>query len=615
MLTRRGFTAALGAGAVAAAPGARPNILWLTCEDIGPQLGCYGDAYATTPNIDKLAARGMRYQYAWSNAPVCAPARTTIISGLYPPSTGSEHMRSMTSLAPNMKMYPSLLREAGYYTSNNAKEDYNIEHTGDTWHESNARAHWRQRAPGQPFMSVFNFLGTHESQVRKRPHKWIHDPAAVRVPAYHPDTIEVRQDWAQYYDNITEMDAWAGKHLADLQADGLADDTIVFFYGDHGAGMPRSKRWPYNSGLHVGIVVYVPEKWRHLAPREYKPGGTSDRMAAFVDLAPTVCSIAGVKPPEYMQGSALMGRYPGVERQYNYGFRGRMDERYDLVRSVRDRRYVYIRNYMPHKIYGQYIQFMFQTPTTTVWKKLYDEGKLKPPRTYFWETKPPEELYDLENDRDEVNNLVHSPAHQDVLKRMRAAQQEWTKGICDVGLLPEGEIHSRAQGSTPYQAGHDAKKYPVARVLDTANLASGLAKSATPDLVKRLADVDSGVRYWAAMGLLMRGKDGVAAAHDALVKALQDASPHVRVVAAEALGRYGSDADAGTALDALVALAPADRNGAFVSLLALNALDAMGKRAAPAKQAISGMTVVDGKVHKRFGEYGPKLKERLVGVL
>src|SRR6266545_2020752 len=306
MLTRRGFTAALGGGTLAAAPPAeRPNILWLTCEDIGPQLGCYGDAYADTPNLDRLAAGGMRYRYAWSNAPVCAPARTTIISGLYPPSTGSEHMRSMTSLAPEMKMYPTLLREAGYYTSNNAKEDYNLEHTGKVWDESSQRAHWRKRAPGQPFLSVFNFLITHESQVRTRPHKWIHDPGKAPVPPYHPDTLEVRQDWAQYYDNITTMDGMEAKVLKELHDDGLTDSTIVFFYGDHGAGMPRSKRWPYNSGLHVPLIVHVPEKFRHLAPKEYRPGGTSDRMAAFVDLAPTVASIAGIKPPAYMQGSAL----------------------------------------------------------------------------------------------------------------------------------------------------------------------------------------------------------------------------------------------------------------------------------------------------------------------
>jgi uncharacterized sulfatase len=607
MLSRREFAAGLGAVASGAAQSAeRPNILWITCEDIGPQLGCYGDSYADTPNLDRLAASGMKYRYAWSNAPVCAPARTTIISGLYPPSTGAEHMRSMTCLPGGMKMYPSLLREAGYYCSNNSKEDYNLAHTGETWHESSARAHWRKRGPGQPFMSVFNLVITHESQIRTRPHQWTHDPARARVPAYHPDRREVREDWAQYYDNITTMDGQAGRILADLEADGLAQNTIVFFYGDHGSGMPRSKRWPYNSGLSVPLIVHVPDRFRHLAPREYQTGGSSDRMAAFVDLAPTVCSLAGVKPPSWMQGSALMGRHTGPERQYNYGFRGRMDERYDLVRSVRDRRYVYIRNYMPHRIYGQFIEYMFETPTTRVWKEMYDAGQLKPPRTYFWETKPPEELYDLQQDPDEVNNLAASPAHGQTLERLRAAQQEWTRSIRDVGLLPEGEIHARSQGSTPYELGHDDRRYPMARILDTAELAAGAQAKAANELTVRLTDPDSAVRYWAALGLLMRK------APAQLAKSLEDDSPYVRVATAEALGRYGAAADVRRALTVLMQLAPADRNGAFVSLAALNALDAMGKRAAPVKDALDSVMVEDRNVHARFGGYGASLKRKLM---
>jgi arylsulfatase A-like enzyme len=610
MLTRRAFAAALGSAAVArSAASERPNILWITCEDIGPALGCYGDTYATTPNLDKLAARGMRYENAWSNAPVCAPARTTIISGVYPPASGGEHMRSMTRLGVGMKMYPSLLREAGYYTSNNVKEDYNIEHTGETWHDSSNRAHWRKRAPGQPFMSVFNNTITHESQIRTRPHKQIHDPAKVRVPAYHPDTPEVREDWAQYYDNITTMDTWAGKLLQDLETDGLADSTIVFFYGDHGAGMPRSKRWPYNSGLRVPLIVYVPEKFKHLAPKEYKPGGVSQRMAAFVDLSPTVVSIAGVKPPAYLQGSAFMGAHPGPEREFNYGFRGRMDERYDLVRSVRDRRYIYIRNYMPHKIYGQYIDYMFQMPTARVWKQLYDAGKLQPPKTYFWETKPPEELYDLQNDPDEVNNLAKSPAHQATLKRLRAAQQQWARTIRDVGFLPEDEIHHRDPKSAPYDLGHDEKRYPLERIMATAELASGLEKSATPELVKRLKDTDSAVRYWAAMGLLMRK------AVKEVAPALSDASPSVRIIAAETMGRYGSDADAKKALAVLLELAPADKNGAYVSLLAMNALEGFGRKAVSAREALKTMVVADPKVDKRVQEYGPRVREKLLADL
>lgn len=261
-ITRRSFSALLGGTVFSrAADVPRPNILWITCEDIGPHIGAYGDSYADTPNLDKLASQGVLYRHAWSNAPVCAPARTTIISGMYPPSTGSEHMRSMTVLPPSFKMFPCYLRETGYYTSNNAKEDYNLAHTGAVWDESSGKAHWRKRAKGQPFFSVFNHLITHESQIRTRPHTWIHDPTKARIPAYHPDTEEVRKDWAQYYDNITTMDRQAGALLKALEDDGLAGDTIIFFYGDHGSGMLRNKRWPYNCGLQVPLLVRIPDKF------------------------------------------------------------------------------------------------------------------------------------------------------------------------------------------------------------------------------------------------------------------------------------------------------------------------------------------------------------------
>jgi uncharacterized sulfatase len=593
----------------------RPNILWLTCEDIGPQLGCYGDTYSTTPNLDRLAAKGMRYLNAWSNAPVCAPARTTIISGIYPPATGSEHMRSMTNLPAGMKMYPQFLREAGYYCTNNNKEDYNLEKPGVVWDQSDRKAHWRNRKPGQPFFAIFNFTITHESQIRTRPHKWVHDPAKVRVPAYHPDTPEVRQDWAQYYDNITTMDGQCGEMLKQLEEDGLAGDTIVFFYGDHGSGMPRSKRWPYHTGLSVPLIVYVPEKFKDLAPKDYRPGGTSQRLVGFIDLAPTLLSLVGTQPPGWMQGCAFMGPYQTPPPQYMYGFRGRMDERYDMVRTVRDQRYQYIRNYMPHKIYGQHIAYMFATPTTRVWKALYDEGKLSPPKTYFWETKPAEELYDLENDRDQVHNLAGSPQHQEILQRLRKAQQDWELAIRDVGFLPEDEIHTRAEGSSPYQIGHDDAKYPLVRIMATAELASSLKADAVGQLVDALKDPDSAVRYWAAMGLLMRGPKGVAPAREPLLDALADPSPSVRAIAAQALGQYSSDADAAKALDTLVGLASLDKNSVYVSMLALNAIDAMAARAKPAVAAIRALPKTARGITPRANGYVPRLLEDILANL
>lgn len=558
----------------------KPNVLWITCEDMGPHLGCYGDTYSNTPALDRLAARGMRYLYAWSNAPVCAPARSTIISGMYPPSIGSEHMRSRTRLPEPMKMYPCYLREAGYYCTNNSKQDYNLELTGKVWDESSGKAHWRNRQPGQPFFAIFNIVVTHESQIRSRPHKLVHDPAKVRVPAYHPDTPEVRHDWAQYYDRIAEMDAIVGKRLQELEEAGLAENTIVFFYADHGSGMPRSKRWPYNSGLHVPLLVYIPQKFRHLAPSEYKPGAASDRLVSFVDLAPTLLSLAGIRPPEHMQGHAFMGPYEAPPQPYIYGFRGRMDERYDMVRTVRDKRYIYIRHYMPHLIYGQHVQYMFITPTTKVWKSLFDQGKLTPEQARFWQPKPPEELYDLQKDPDEVNNLAGSSAHQEVLRRMRKAQQAWAIRIRDVGFLPEAEIHSRSMGSSPYESGHDDQRYPVKKIVATAELASSSKPNVLPQLKRAFRDEDGAVRYWAALGVLMRGQTAVASAHEELDAALADSSPSVRVIAAQALGQYGDESDRERALSVLLKVPGDDESGGYAALLAVNAIDALDTKVA-----------------------------------
>jgi arylsulfatase A-like enzyme len=596
MMNRRTFLAAAGAlAAQAATP--KPNILWITCEDIGPELHSCGNAYSVTPNLDELATRSTIFMNAWSNAPVCAPARTTIISGMYAPATGGEHMRSMIPMPPRDRMYPQYLRDAGYYCTNNSKEDYNLEKPGKVWDESSKTAHWRNRPAGQPFFAIFNLLITHESQIRTRPHVYVHDPAKARVPAYMPDTPEVRKDWAQYYDNITTMDGQAAKILKELKDDGLEKDTIVFFYGDHGSGMPRSKRWPYNSGLNVCILLHVPDKYKQHAPPEYKPGTHSDRLVSFVDLAPTVIGIAGNKPPANMQGLAFAGLHQTPPRDHIHGFRGRMDERYDLVRSVRDKRYIYIRNYMPHKIYGQYIAFMFETPTTRVWRKLYDEGKLKPPQTYFWEKKPPEELYDLEMDRDEVNNLADSPQHSAILQRLKKAQRDHMVAIRDVGFLPEDELHTR-------------KIYgplPLAEIYAMAEAAASLSDKDVPQLRKGLTAADSAVRYWAALGFVMRRT-----APPELIPLLSDPSHSVRAAAGEALGCFGTDAEAAKALDVLVKLGPLGTNSVYISMLALNAISSMGKRAKPALAAVKAMPRQVPSTYQSLRGYVPNLLDEIV---
>ena len=598
-------------GSVAALPAATPNILWISSEDNGPHLGVYGDSYATTPNLDALGRRGMIYRNAWSTAPVCAPARTTIISGMYPPATGSQHMRSHVRLPSSMRMFPQYLQEAGYYVSNNSKEDYNLEKPGKVWDESSRQAHWRKRAPGQPFFAVFNFTVTHESQIRRRPHDAIHDAARVRVPAYHPDTPESRQDWAQYHDKVSEMDSMAGRVLAQLREDGLEDDTIVFYWADHGPGMPRGKRWTYNSGLHVPMILHIPDSLRELRPDDYVAGGESDRLVGFVDLAPTVLSLAGIEPPAHFQGHAFAGMHYAPSPPYAYAFRGRMDERYDMVRSIRDKRYIYIRNFMPHRIYGQYIQYMFQTPTTAVWHRMYTDGELQPPQTHFWETKPAEELYDLAEDPDETRNLAGSPAHREVLGRMRAARREWSLAIRDLGFLPESMIHSRAGDDAPHTMGSSPARYPLGRIMAMAEVATSTRDKATEELAAGLGDADSAVRYWAATGALIRGKAAVEALAGPLRKALQDGDPAVRIAAGEALGRHGSDGDSARALEVLVDLADGSRHGIYVAMAALNAIDYMDARAGPEVDAILGLPKEASGQGQRFRAYLPNLLRKI----
>ena len=607
---------AIGAMLIAAsagsAPATKPNILWLTSEDHGPHLGCYGDANATTPNVDGLAAKGLLFKRVWSTAPVCAPGRTTIISGLYAPSTGAEHMRSMVPMPAGKKMYPEFLRGAGYYCTNNVKEDYNLAKPASLWNASSRDAHWKNRPAGQPFFAIFNATVSHESQIRAASRPLLLDPAKVRVPAYHPDTPEVRRDWAQYYANVSAADAIAGEHLKELADAGLAEETIVFYFADHGSGMPRDKRWPGNSGLQVPMVVYFPPKWRHLAPKEYSAGGKSDRLVCFADLAPTLLSLAGIAPPEWMQGQAFAGPHQSAPPRFVHGFRGRMDESYDFIRSATDGRFVYLRNYLPHLSHGQHVDTQFQTPTTVVWRKRFDEGKATPAQATFWqEPKAPEELYDLQTDPDEVRNLAGDPAHRATLETLRAAQQAHARKIRDVGFLPEGEIHGRAKGAAPYDVGHDDRRYPFERIFAMAELASSLRSDALPKLREGFGDADSAVRYWSALGHLMRGEKAVRDAAAGLRKLQEDASPYVRIAAAWAVATHGEPADANAALTRLGELASWGRNDVFTAILALAVIDHLGLKAAPLREVVKTWPVTGPSPDPRYEPYVPRLVQSI----
>lgn len=593
----------------------RPNILWISAEDHGLEMGCYGDPYAVTPNVDALARRGLLYRHAWSTAPVCAPARTTIISGIYPPSLGAEHMRSMMPMPPGTQMFPTFLREQGYYCTNNRKEDYNLVAPDDLWDESSGRAHYKNRAEGQPFFAIFNSTVSHESAIRNFKGDPDHDPAEARVPAYHPDTPTVRRDWAIFYDTVTKADAIAGEQLRELEEAGLSDSTIVFYWSDHGSGMPRSKRWPSQSGLGVALVVYIPEAFADLRPDDYISGGQTDRPVGFIDFAPTMLSLAGIEPPEWMQGHAFLGRYAQPKPPYMYGFRGRMDERVDLVRTVSDGRYVYLRNYMPHLSQGQHVSYQMQTPTTRQWRQMYDAGELNEAQSIFWKVpKDPEELYDLHNDPDEVNNLAESAEHREVLQQMREAHRQQTMRIRDVGFIEEGQRYRMTRQMTPYELGHDDQLYPLEQVFEAAELASMITDN-SPQTLQRLAKLtaeeNSVLRYWGALGLRMRGAAGVTSAAETLAGLLDDPSPSVRVVAAEALANHGDAPAQAAAIDALFALADWSHSDVFTSIAALAALETLGDRLPTLAERIEALPDEGTSPHGRYSSYVPRLVQRL----
>jgi len=590
--------------------GERPNILWLTSEDMGPHLGCYGDTYATTPHLDNFARKSILYLNAWSNAPVCAPARTTIISGLYPSSTGSEHMRCLTQLPKQFHMFPVYLRQAGYFCVNPGKEDYNLVKVGNVWDDVSKQNPWPDLKDHQPFMAVLNNIGTHESQIRKRPHVWKHDPAQAPIPAYHPDTQEVREDWAQYYDNITDMDLWFGQQLQHLEDHGLAENTIVFFYGDHGSGMPRDKRWLYHSGLHVPLLVYVPERFRHLIPKDVPATGHCSQNVSFVDLAPTVISLAGQRPPQHLQGNAFLGSYAAPPQKYTYGFRGRMDERIDLSRTVRNERYHYIRNYFPHRIQGEYLAYMFQTPTTRKWKELFLAGRLNEAQSQFWKPKSPEELYDLEADPEEIHNLVNSEKHAEVLNELRQVHVDFVLRIRDVGFLPEAELHRRSPELTPYELGHDPHLYPLEEILRMANAASAPVPDAPEILAQGLEHKDDHVRYWAVTGLLIHGQKEVLAHQERLRTMLRtDPSSSVRIAVAEALGQYGDSKDLSSAMDCLIEFAHPEQYGAYHTLAALNAIDHLKEKVPSVPERVRLIPLPDKVSIMRSENYSRRLAD------
>jgi arylsulfatase A-like enzyme len=431
----------------------QPNIVWLVAEDLSPQhLGIYGGTGGSTPYLDSLASDGIFFTHAYSTAGVCAPSRAALITGAYQTSIGAMHMRTLgmsqnaldayppghqsySAVIPeDMITYSELLRMAGYYTSNNSKEDYQFRSPVTMWDESSNKAHWRNRKdPKQPFFSIFNFTISHESQVWVRADEpLLVDPADVYIPPYYPDDSTSRAVMARFITNAMRMDMQVGEIITQLKEDGLYENTIIFFYGDHGDGMPNAKRELYDRGLKVPLIVKAPF---------LEKGGTAEELVSFVDFGPTVLSIAGVEVPKSMQGQAFLGPQKGPDRKYIYAARDRMDSEYDRVRAVSDGRYKYIRNYMPDKPNYQNIQFRLSNPLMIHLLELNKENKLDANQArWFAPTKPDEEFYDISVDPFEFNNLVEDPKYAENLAELRAAHLKWIKDFGDLGAMNEQEM-------------------------------------------------------------------------------------------------------------------------------------------------------------------------------
>ncbi len=519
----------------------RPNIVWITSEDNSPDyLGPYGNPHANNPTLDRLAAEGVVYEHAYANGAVCGPARTVLITGAYPYTFGGEHMRSQVPLPRSMKIYPQYLREAGYYTTNNSKQDYNIDQNTPGWDESSRNAHWKNRPKGKPFFAIFNTNLTHESCLHpSRNTVEAKIPLdRIRVPAYLPDTETVRERISAYYTRIHEMDSYMGDRIAELEDAGLLEDTIVFYYSDHGGIMPRSKRFIYDSGTHVPLIVRVPEKWAHLIP--HKAGSRAKEIVGFVDFAPTLLSLVGADIPIHMQGRAFLGEKRSPAPQYAHTFRARADERIDFKRGVTDGKFNYIRNYLAYLPTGQRVDYLWDNPATPEWERLFREGKTNAAQSAFFQAAPLEELFDLEKDPDEVNNLANDPTYRDVLLRMREANHKQILRTFDTGFIPESLLveWTRGSGKIPFNISRDRDQYPLMKILNMADALLDKGERALPDLVKGLRDTNPVVQYWALVNCLVLKTDDeqVLSRINALTRSPVAAN---RIAAAEHLARLG----------------------------------------------------------------------------
>ena len=508
-----------------------PNILWITSEDNSIEwISCYGSKNAKTPHIDQLAKEGFRYLYCFDNGAVCAPTRSSWITGMHSISNGTQPMRSGFEIPESISFYNELLQKAGYFTSNCSKTDYNLRgpkgrNPKDFWNYSGGdyAGTWKKRKDGQPFFTVYNIGESHESRAFGDHNDESVDPNKMILAPYHPDLPEMRNTYAKYASAVSKMDKLVGQAIENLKKDNLYEDTILVYNSDHGGVLARSKRFLYSSGIHCPLIVRIPEKWKHLYPKGKEPGSTIDRIVSFIDMPKTWVSLTGAKMTDNFQGRIFLGPDTEPEPQYHFSWRSRADERFDCVRVMRDEQFAYHKNYAPFAPNGQYLAYMHNMKATGAWERHHQAGKTNSVTGRFFEPRPSEEFYDNFKDFHNIDNQIDDPLHQAKIKELKKELRRQQLKYFDCGLMPE-EMRARIikeNKTTVYAFVRDPALYPLAKYLDYSDLALSRKKANLKTLSKGLTNKDPVIRYWSVVGLLLLEEHAKPAIND-LKKALND---------------------------------------------------------------------------------------------
>ena len=574
----------------------KPNILWLTSEDNNvTHIGCYGNEVAITPNIDALAKEGFRYTHAYSNAAVCSATRTSWITGMNAVSMAGHNHRSNVAVPQDKVIfYPQQLKKVGYFTGNHTKRDYNTRDDSrlKTLWDSN-KLNWDGLKKNQPFFQVINHTNSHESRAMGLDHNYPKNK--VKIPPYHPDTPEVRANYGYYYKNVTKMDSNIGAALKKLKELGLEENTIVIYNSDHGGPLPRGKRYMYNSGTHCPLIIRIPQKYKHLWPAD-KPGTTIDRLVSFIDMPSTWLSLVGAEIPSNYQGEIFLGKNKTPEPQYIFHFRGRNDGKIESARAIRDKQFLYVRNYLPYVPRGQHLPYQWKIPMQREWEKDFKAGRLDVNQSRFFKEKANEELYAVDKDSFCLTNIAQNPEYKEVLSRLKKKLNASQVEHVDAGLIPESELNFRAAQSnlTPYEVIRRKELYDLEAYMQAAAVALAQKTEFYTELQELVKSRDSGVRHWAVCGLFML-RDKIDVASD-IQSLLQDESETVRAMAAWTLIEINESAEAYKVFEDLLT------QDTYAELEILNYIDWMGTKNKRLIPFVKNYKIKDGKL-KPFHDY------------